>query len=259
MVYVPLTAAEGRGFKPGIRNMKKTSASSTPFADAIALLHSLARPDQLEGMARFGISGEGRLGTSMPDLRKLGRSLGSNHRLAGQLWETGIPDAMILAALVGEPQKLRSDQMDRWVADIRSWDVCDQVCSNLFDRSPLAWEKARLWSARKEEFVKRAGYVLIAALAVHDKSATDASFTRLLPLIRRGALDDRNFVRKAVCWALRQIGKRNERLRKAAIKEAMTLRKSRAAPARWIAAETLRELQDPRTVARLRSRSGYRR
>ncbi len=237
--------------------MQPANAPPAPFVETMSRLHTLARPDQLEGMARFGISGEGRLGVSMPELRKLGRSIGRSHRLAQQLWETGIPDAMILAALVGEPEKLRGNQMDRWVADFRSWDVCDQVCSNLFDRSPLAWQKARRWSARNEEFVKRAGYVLIAALAVHDKTAGDASFTQLFPLIRRGAVDDRNYVRKAVCWALRQIGKRNERLRKSAIREARALRKSPFAPARWIASETLRELEDPRTVARLHSRSGY--
>lgn len=221
-------------------------------------LRSLARPEQLEGMARFGIAGEGRLGASMPELRSLARSIGKHHPLAEKLWETGIPDAMILAALVGEPEKLRSDQMDRWVADFQSWDVCDQVCSNLFDRSPLAWQKARRWSTRKEEFVKRAGYVLIAALAVHDRASADDKFTALFPLIRRGAADDRNYVRKAVCWALRQIGKRNESLRKAAISQARGLRKSTAASARWIASETIRELEDPRTVARLHSGSGGR-
>ncbi len=221
----------------------------------MAILRSLGRPDQLDGMARFGLVGKMRLGASMPDLRRLARTIGKYHRLAEQLWETGIPEAMILAALIGEPESLRSGQMDRWVADIESWDVCDQVCSNLFDRSPHAWQKAHRWSARKEEFVKRAGYVLIAALAVHDKTSPDAKFTGFFPLIRRGAADNRNYVRKAVCWALRQIGKRNESLRRAAIREAKTLRKSTAAPSRWIAAETLRELEDPRTIARIRLRS----
>ncbi len=232
--------------------MKLNSASSTSLADTMAILRSLGRADQLEGMARFGLAGKERLGVSMLDLRRLARTIGKHHRLAEHLWETGIPDAMILAALIGEPESLRSGQMDRWVAQIESWDVCDQVCSNLFDRSPLAWQKVRRWSVRKEEFVKRAGYVLIACLAVHDKTAADDRFIALLPLIRKGAADDRNFVRKAVCWALRQIGKRNESLRKAAINEAKALRKSAAGPARRIASETLRELEDPRTIGRIK-------
>ncbi len=234
--------------------MKLNSASPTSLADAMAILRSMGRADQLEGMARFGLAGKGRLGVSMPDLRRLARTLGKHHRLAEHLWETRIPDAMILAALIGEPESLRSAQMDRWVALIESWDVCDQACSNLFDRTPLAWQKARRWSVRKEEFVKRAGYVLIACLAVHDKIAADGRFIALFPLIRKGAADGRNFVRKGVCWALRQIGKRNESLRKAAIREARALRKSTSAPARWIASETLRELEDPRTRDRLQPR-----
>lgn len=232
--------------------MKLSSASSPSLADTMAILRSLGRADQLVGMARFGLSGKGRLGVSMPDLRRLARTIGKHHQLAEHLWETGIPDAMILAALIGEPESLRSDQMDRWVAHIESWDVCDQVCSNLFDRSPLAWQKVRRWSVRKEEFVKRAGYVLIACLAVHDKTAADDRFIAFLPLIRKGAADDRNFVRKAVCWALRQIGKRNESLRKSAIQEANALRKSTESPARRTASETLRELEDPRTIGRIK-------
>ena len=217
-------------------------------------LKDLARPDQLDGMARFGIAGKGRLGASIPALRSLAKSIGKDHALADQLWMTGIPDAMILAAFVGEPEKLTSRQMDRWVKMIDSWDVCDQVCSNLFDRTSLAWVKIRRWSLRKEEFVKRAGYVLIASLALHDRSAPDSTFRALLPLIRNGATDERNFVRKAVNWALRHIGKRNPSLRKAAIKESEAIRRLPSPAARWIASDALRELTNPKTIARVRAR-----
>ncbi len=222
--------------------MKPPFPPAASFPETMSRLRSLGRPDHLEGMARFGIAGEGRLGASMPDLRKLGRSIGKNHRLAEQLWETRIPDAMILAALIGDPQKLRSRQMDRWAKDIPSWDVCDQVCSSLFDRTPLAWKKVLEWSRREEEFVKRAGYVLIAALAVHDKAASNRKFTALFPLVRRGASDSRNYVKKAVSWALRQIGKRNPRLQRAAIAQARAIRRIPAPSARWIAADVLRDL-----------------
>ncbi len=211
----------------------------------MASLKALARPEQLEGMARFGIAGKGRLGASIPALRDLARTVGKNHRLAVRLWNTGIPDAMILAAFVGEPEKLSNESMDQWVTGIHSWDVCDQVCSNLFDRTPLAWQKIRDWSARKEEFVKRAAFVLIAVLAVHDRSAEDWKFIELLPLIRNGAKDDRNYVRKGVNWALRHIGKRNNRLHRAALAEAKRIRKIPAPAARWIAADALRELENP--------------
>jgi 3-methyladenine DNA glycosylase AlkD len=234
--------------------MKRYPPSPPSFDTVLAELRDLARPDQLEGMKRFGLTGEGRLGVSIPALRKLAGSVGKNHRLAGLLWKTGIPDAMILSAFVGEPEKLTRRQMDHWVKDICSWDVCDQVCSNLFDRSPLAWEKIRLWSMADKEFVRRAGYVLIASLAVHDRSSPDRRFLELLPLIRRGATDDRNFVKKGVNWALRHIGKRNERLRVAAIGEARRIQRLPSRAARWIAADALRELNDPKTVERIRRR-----
>lgn len=232
--------------------MKNPRRSPATFAKTMTTLRALARPDQLDGMARFGITGEGRLGVSIPALRNLARSIGKNHLLAQRLWKTGVPDAMILAAFIGEPEKLSGALMDRWVVCIQSWDVCDQVCSNLFDRTPLAWQKIRRWSLRDEEFVKRAAYVLIATLAVHDRTARDSDFLALLPLIREGALDDRNYVRKAVNWALRHIGKRNLRLRTAAIAEARIIRLLPSASARWIAADAIRELQDPATIDRIR-------
>jgi 3-methyladenine DNA glycosylase AlkD len=210
-------------------------------------------------MRRFGIVGEGRLGASIPSLRHLARSIGTDHPLALRLWRTGIPDAMILAAFIGDPLKISSREMDRWVGDLMAWDVCDQLCSNLFDRSPFAWRKVGEWAAREEEFVKRAGFVLIAALALHDREAPDGSFLAFLPLIRREATDERNYVRKGVNWALRHIGKRNLRLHRAAVAEARRIQMLDSRSARWIAADALRELRHPKTITRLKTRQSPRR
>jgi 3-methyladenine DNA glycosylase AlkD len=217
-------------------------------------LRALARPDQLEGMARFGIVGEGRLGISIPNLRRLSRGLGKNHALALQLWDTGIPDARILASMVDDPGELTARQMDRWVTGFESWDVCDQVCMNLFDRSPVAWKKVVEWAKRDEEFVKRAAFSLIACLAWHDREAPDDRFLALLPVIRTASTDERNYVRKAVNWALRHIGKRNARLNRAAIAEARIIQTIDSRSARWIATDALRELRDPTVRARLKRR-----
>lgn len=201
-----------------------------------------ARTDQLAGMARFGIAGEGRLGVSIPELRRLARACGRQHTLAEALWRTGIPDARILAGMVAEPARLTSRQMDAWVRDFNSWDVCDQVCLNLFVDSPLAWRKVKTWAGRDAEFVRRAAFALLACLAVRDKAAPDAQFLDCLPLIQMAATDERNFVKKAVNWALRQMGKRNRRLNQAAIATARRIQRLDSRAARWIAADALREL-----------------
>ncbi len=206
-------------------------------------LKAAARPDQLEGMARFAIIGEGRLGVSVPDLRKLAKETGKDHSLALELWKTGIPEARIVAGMIGEPEKLTEEQMEDWVKDFESWDVCDQVCMNLFEKSPLALKKIHEWSKRKEEFVKRTAYALIACLAWHDKKADDKMFIQLLPVIKQGATDERNFVKKAVSWALRNIGKRNASLNKEAVKLAKEIQKMDSKAARWIASDAIRELQ----------------
>jgi 3-methyladenine DNA glycosylase AlkD len=219
--------------------------------DVLQKLMAKARPDQIEGMTRYGMTAEGRLGVSMPEMRKLGKELGSDHELALALWKTGIPEARIVAALVGEPANLTEEQMEDWVKDINSWDVCDQVCMNLFDKSPLAWKKIADWSGREEEFVKRTAFSLIACLAVHDKEADDRKFIALLPLIKRESSDERNFVKKAVNWALRSIGKRNPVLNKAALKTAEDIRRIDSKSARWIATDALRELQSDRVQKRL--------
>jgi len=205
-------------------------------------------------MARYGMTVERRLGVSIPELRKMARDLGRDHQLALDLWQTGIAEARILASMLDEPHKLTADQMEDWVKDFDSWDVCDQVSDNLFQKTPLAWMKIREWADREEEFVRRAAFALIACLAWHDKKAEDERFLELLPLIVRRSTDNRNFVRKAVNWALRNIGKRNPSLNKAAIETARQIQKIDSKASRWIAADALRELESAAVQARIRSR-----
>jgi 3-methyladenine DNA glycosylase AlkD len=222
--------------------------------DVLVRLRCQARPEQLEGMARFGMAPEQRLGVSVPDMRKLAKEIGKDHELALELWKTGIAEARMVASMVDDPAELTEEQMEQWVKGFNSWDVCDQVCMNLFDKSSLAWKKIADWSEREEEFVKRAAFSLIACLAWHDKKAGDDRFVGLLPVILRGATDERNFVRKAVNWALRNIGKRNPELNEAAINAAKEIRLLDSKAARWIAADALRELESEAVQDRLSSR-----
>ena len=214
-------------------------------------LKSKARPDQLEGMARFGMTPDQRWGVSVPDMRKIAKETGKNHSLALELWKCGIQEARMVAGMIGDSRKLSEKQMESWVKDFNSWDVCDQVCMNLFDKSPLAWKKVYDWSQREEEYVKRAAYSLIACLAWHDKETSDEEFIKLLPVIQQGSTDDRNFVKKAVNWALRGIGKRNQFLNRQAIKTAREIQKLDSKAARWIAADAIRELESPAVRKRL--------
>ena len=217
------------------------------YSQVIDTLRSLANPANVAGMARYGISPTGTLGVSMPVLRKIAKEIGRRHEMADALWRSAIHEARILAALIDDPGKVTDEQMERWVRDIDSWDVCDQLCSNLFSRTALAYEKATAWSGRPETFVKRAGFVLMACLAVHDKKAADALFVGFLPLIVQEAGDDRNFVKKAVNWALRQIGKRNPVLNNLAVETAREIQKMNAKSARWIATDALRELTEQKS------------
>lgn len=207
-----------------------------------------------EGMARYGIRTDRALGISMPALRGIAKEIGKDHILAGMLWDSGVHEARILACLIDEPAHVSSEQMEAWVRDFDSWDLCDQCCSTLFDRTPYARDKAVVWSERPEEFVKRAGFVLMATLAVHDKKAGDAVFLAFLPLIRKESTDERNFVKKAVNWALRQIGKRNRMLNRAAIALAGELAASESRSARWIGRDALRELERDAVRSRLNRR-----
>ncbi len=213
------------------------------YNELISTLQSLSNPANVAGMARFGINPHNTLGVSVKQIRTLAKGL-RDHGLALQLWASGIHEARILASLVDDPKAVTEEQMETWVSDFDSWDVCDQVCSNLFDRTPYAIQKVHDWTARPEEFVKRAGFVLIAALAMHQKKAPDQLFIDFFPIIIHEANDPRNFVRKAVNWALRGIGKRNESLRLAALQTAQTILAQDTPSARWIARDAIRELEN---------------
>ena len=217
-------------------------------------LRSLANPESVKGMARYGIGPENALGVSVPQLRSIAKSLGKDHFLAQELWESGVHEARMLAAMVDEPAKVTEEQMERWVWEIDSWDVCDTCCSSLFDKTDLARKKALEWPGREEEFVKRSGFSLMAALAVHDKGAPDDLFIGFLPVIEHESTDERNYVKKAVNWALRQIGKRSVVLNRAAIESAKRIQRIDSKSARWIASDALRELTSEPVQERLRMR-----
>lgn len=206
-------------------------------------LHTLADPAAREGMRRFGVSTDRALGIKIPALRNLAKEIKKNHPLAGELWATGIHEARILAAYISDPLLVTQQQMEDWVKDFNSWDLCDQVCGNLFDKTPYAWTKAIEWAKREEEYVKRAGFVLMASLAVHDKRTNDKEFLKFLPLIIGECEDERNFVKKAVNWALRQIGKRSPLLKKHSMEVAENMLQSTSASARWVASDALKELK----------------
>ncbi len=214
-------------------------------------LKELANPKAVEGMARFGITTDQTFGVSIPSLRKLAKEIGVNHELSLKLWSSGFHEARILAGMIDNPDDVTEEQMEVWVKDFDSWDVCDQCCMNLFDETKFAYQKALEWSGRKEEFVKRAGFVLMACLAVGDKNALDGQFEQFFPIIQREAIDDRNFVKKAVNWALRQIGKRNLALNRKAVAAAREIAKLDARSARWISSDALRELTSEAVQNRL--------
>ena len=216
-------------------------------------LKSLSNPDALAHMGRFGINPEKAYGVSIPNLRKMAREIGRNHLLAQRLWSSGIHEARMLASMIENPEEITVEQMEGWVKDLDSWDVCDQCCSNLFDKTAFAYQKAVEWSSRSEEFVRRAGFVLMACLAVHDKKAKDKAFLKFLPIIERGAVDERNFVKKAVNWALRQIGKRNRNLNRKAVETAKAIQRVEVKSAKWIASDALRELNSKAVQKRLGS------
>ncbi|HEY6945346.1 MAG TPA: DNA alkylation repair protein [Candidatus Acidoferrum sp.] len=214
-------------------------------------LRSLADPGVRAKMEDFGVRVPNAHGISAPVLHGLARKIGKNHSLALELWTTGIHEARILAALIGESEKVKAAEMERWVQDFDSWDVVDASCCYLYAQARPAWRKTVQWSSRPEEFVKRAAFSLMAYLSYKDKTASDARFVRFLQVIEREACDDRNFVRKAVNWALRNIGKRNLRLNRKAIRAAKRIRRQGTRSARWIAADALRELQSAAVQARL--------
>ncbi len=226
----------------------------------LTTLYSKANPKNVEGMARYGITSKNKvLGLSMPFLQSLKKSIGTNRELALELWETHIYEARLLAAFIADPQKITKSTMNQWVRDFDNWAICDGVCMHCFRNSPYAHERAAAWVKKEKEFIRRAGFTMIATLAVHDKKSDDAIFIQYLSAIKQYSVDERNFVRKAVNWALRQIGKRNMHLNAAAIKTAKEIQKYYAPSATWIATDALRELLSIKVQKRLRTSEKRRR
>jgi 3-methyladenine DNA glycosylase AlkD len=219
--------------------------------EVLAELKRRGTQPTVEGLVRYGIQTDRAFGVPMGTLLSMAQRLGKDHALAIALWESGWYEARMLAALVDDPKLVTRRQMNAWAADFDNWAVCDTVCFHLFDRTPFAWEKVRQWSNSPREFVKRAAFWMMTSLGVHDKGAPDTRFLGLLPLIEKGAHDERNFVKKAVSSALRTIGKRNRELNRAALAMAKRLAKSEEPGPRWVGKDALRELASPKVRARL--------
>jgi 3-methyladenine DNA glycosylase AlkD len=222
------------------------------FNEVITKLRKQSNPKNVAGMARFGINAKNTLGVAIPILRKMAKEIGRDHNLALELWDSGIHEARILASMIDEVEKVTSAQMDKWTKDFDSWDVCDQVCMNLFWQTKFARKKCRQWVANKSEFVRRAGFALMSCLAFKDKNIIDKDLIAFFPLIKKYSADERNFVKKSVNWALRQIGKRNLALNRAAILEAKNIAKLNSKSARWIATDAIRELESKAVQYRLK-------
>jgi 3-methyladenine DNA glycosylase AlkD len=225
------------------------------FQDVINKLESLSNPEDVAGMARFGIQASKAYGVRMPELTRIAKEAKYDHELADKLWKHGYTETRILACMIDDPKLVSEEQMERWVLEFNSWDVCDQCCMKLFRRTPYAYQKIDEWSYREEEFVRRAAFTLIATLAVHDKKAPDERFIELFPVIIEASTDNRNFVKKAVNWALRQIGKRNLNLNKKAIEFARKIDKIDSQSAKWIAKDALRELEGEKVQKRLQDKA----
>ncbi|APH38239.1 DNA alkylation repair protein [Methanohalophilus halophilus] len=214
-------------------------------------LYENANPTAVDGMKNYGITPSEALGISIPILRSIAKEIGTNHELALELWNIDLRETRILASMMDEPSKVTTEQMDRWARDFDYWEICDQCCMNLFEKTSLAWKKAFEWSGKHEEFVKRAGFVMMARLAVSDKQATDENFLAFFPVIEREAVDGRNMVKKAVNWALRQIGKRSLYLNNRAIECAERVGDIDSKSAGWIASDALRQLRSEKVLERL--------
>lgn len=254
------------------KGSKRTASPGSPtdarVAATLVELRAMGSERDRAGMARYGINVENAFGVSIYELRKVAKRLGTDHDLALALWTTGNHEARLLACFVDDPDAVTAAQTEAWAAEFDSWDICDQATTSLFDLTRHAWAKATEWVTRDEEWVKRGGFALMAGLAVHDKKAADRAFAKLFPLIERGASDDRNFVKKAVNWALRNIGKRNQALNVAAIacaRRILAAANQRAGgerggdagarAARWVATDALRELTSEKLQSRLESGS----
>jgi 3-methyladenine DNA glycosylase AlkD len=231
------------------------TAPAARVREVLAQLERLGTRATRDGLARYGIVAPRAFGVPVGAIKQLGKRIGRDHELALALWATGWYEARMLCAFVGEPDRITPAQMDRWARDFDNWGITDTVCFSLFDRSPHAWKRIGPWAKRREEFVKRAAFALLASLASHDKRSGDAQFLATLPLIERAATDERNFVKKGVSWALRGIGHRNAKLHAAAVKLAQRLAASEAPAAIWVGKDALRDLQRP-LVKRKLARAG---
>jgi 3-methyladenine DNA glycosylase AlkD len=218
---------------------------------AMRMLEEKSTQKDRDNLARFGIAATKPFGVSMSNLQAIAKSLGRNHELAEALWQTGRYEARMLATLVDQPSLVTSAQMERWCREFDNWGICDTACFFLFDRTPHAWGKVTKWAGRREEFIKRAAFALLASLAVHDKKSGDGPFLDAMPLIEQAATDERNFVKKGVSWALRVTGRRSPALNKAAIGVSRRLAASTDTSARWIGKGALRELTGPVVVRAL--------
>lgn len=240
-------------------NRTEKSPKSAPLAKqvqaALATLESLGAKRDLENLARFGITAKHALGVSMAKIQKLAKTLGRNHELADALWDTGCYEARLLTAYVAEPARVTPAQMDRWCKDFDNWAVCDTLCFHLFDRVPHAWDKIRKWSSQRPEFVKRTAFALMASIAGHDKLAGDEVFLEGLTLIERAASDERNFVKKAVSWALRRIGRRNQTLHRACVELSARLAASADTTERWVGRDAHKELTSAAVERAVRAKS----
>ena len=211
-------------------------------AEVLSRLRSMQNPQTVAAMAKQGIVPRAALGLSNAQLHQVAEDIGIDRLIAQQLWASGIHDARVLASLVDDPERVTPKQMERWVRDFDNWALCDACCFNLFDKTPFAYAKAVAWSARKEEYVKRAAFSLVAALAAQDQKAPDSEFLRFFPIIRREAGDERPLVRKAVAWALKEIGRRNRSLRRLVTDTVKELDQMEAKSAHWIASDVLKDL-----------------
>jgi 3-methyladenine DNA glycosylase AlkD len=230
--------------------MKRTGKLEPEVDSILFWLKKRSSARNREGMARYGLYSKNTLGVSVANIRVLAKRLGRDHDLALALWDTGVYEARMLTTFVDQPHRVTPAQMDRWCRDFDSWGVCDALCFHLFDKTPHAWKKIAKWSNARAEFVKRASFALLASVALHDKTASDTLFLDSFPLIDRAATDDRHFVKKAVSWALRGIGKRNPALHAAAVRLAGRLAVSPDSSARWIGKDALRDLATPATFKR---------
>ena len=225
--------------------------------EVLFAIKKASTPEGIKKKAYFGITEVGNFGLTAPQIKAIARDIGKDHSLALELWETSVHEARHIAVLIADKKMVTEKLMNKWVKDFNSWDIVDDCCGKLFCKTPFAYEKAVEWSSRKNEFEKRAGFALMATLAVHDKNAKDIEFEKFFPFLFRESHDERNFVRKAINWAIRQIGKRNQRLCKKAIKLSEDLLKKDDKSSRWIASDALRELKKYSNEGKIKNNGNF--